>query len=147
MHFRFMLYVSHQNECFVWHLTFQVKGLGWEGHQTYWCFRFIPPCNLQLPTLIMGGWYKCKSQTGHAILFLTDANKCRCKQMDAKEIETISNWLITLVRRREKRATDGIRVSAFSFMSYVLYVFSPKFLKFLMLYVVFLCVVLLACDA
>ena len=67
--------------------------------------------------------------------------------MDALEIETISNWLITLVRRREKRATDGIRVSAFSFMSYVLYVFSPKFLKFLMLYVVFLCVVLLACDA
>ena len=35
-----MSHVSHQNECFVWHLTFQVKGLGWEGHQTYWCFSF-----------------------------------------------------------------------------------------------------------
>ena len=55
--------------------------VGWEGHQNIWWFRFIPPCNLRLPSLMQGGDKWMYGKTGHAVLI----NICKCSRMDVKE--------------------------------------------------------------
>ena len=113
-----MCHIKMNVSCGILHF----KWKGWVGRDTkhIGVFRFIPPCNPRLPTLMHGGgWYQCKSQTRHAVLIKIKMPICRCKEMYAKEIETISDRLITLVRRREKRT---ISVSSECIQFHVMFV-------------------------
>ena len=97
------------------------------------------------PSCTGGGWYQCKSQTRHAVLIKIKMPICRCKEMYAKEIETISDRLITLVRRREKR-TISVSSECIQFhVMFVCFCFPGFKLRCCMSFSP--CVVLSACDA
>ena len=97
-------------------LPYQVKGLGWEGHHIHWCF-FVSsrPVSCALPTLMQGVIDMQKpTRTCSPDLNICQTNANAAEWM-WKEIWTISNWLITLVRQWEKDWSSVFRVSAFHF--------------------------------
>ena len=148
------IYIYIWCSCLMCHIKMNVacgilhfKWKGWVGRDTKHIGVFVSsrPVICDYPPSCTGGWYKCKSQTGHAVLIKIKMPICRCKEMYAKEIETISDRLITLVRRREKRT---ISVSSECIQFHVMFVcvcFPGLKLRCCMSFSP--CVVLSACDA